>query len=1291
MRGSKRCLGVCPNIQRQVLPLLVTIFVLLISLPLIAQLNTGRISGAVTDQSGGVIAGATVSVVDVARGDTRPLTTDASGLYAAPNLTPGNFTIRAEAKGFQTYERQNVAVTAGSDVRVDVVLQPGAQSQTITVTEALPIINTTNAQTGGTLDNATLANLPINGRNYRWQSNFVPGVVVGVGEGSSNQSVNGTPLANGMWNFIFDGLYSETFFTLEPGAGGTGEGGDATLMPLDAIQEVQVVLNPKAEFGWAPGVTENMALKSGTNTMHGSAYAYGRTTALDAKNPITGTRPDVAFEQFGATLGGPIKKDKLFYFVGFEGERVSLQSSFLADSPTLADLGSDTANSIPDAIAAINSYNAAPIAGNPPVALNQLSLSLAGCDPGKITAGMTTGAQVVASGACNKNQFGSAGLFNNTSTNPNQPFNLPNSGGSNNGLAKLDYHLSDHHSLNGSFYIGRYAETLLPRNTQLLQQYWEELLGTQSDMGRLVEIWTPSASWLNEARVGVDHGSRPVVRAECAANGDFSNPQGTFSTAAAAVAAEGGSVGGVKGPNYLTAYGVNSGALGCGIPTITINGFTSTLGFGNNREDWENPIQGADSVSYTHGTHQFKFGMDIRSEHVTGAKVLDSQSGTVTFGSSGFSAFCTVSIAAATCPSGNQASALEDFIAGAVSSETIRANSPIRNITSNKIGVFVQDDWRVIPKLTLNLGFRWEAETPERDANGQIGTFIPGTLTGMVQNNTLFKFQSDYEPRFGFAYDLTGKGRTVVRGGFGVMYMIPQLQTFVAGGTGQDYGGEPTGATLIDAAGNCVQGNAASFQGNPLACAGAGAKPTVGNITSVLVAPQSATTQGVVNGGLTWNVSPATLFSPVAVCGNGLVPTGGGPKNPPTCTGVGGDPNLKLFPYYFWNLGVQHAFTNSVSMDVSYVGSHSSDVYQTFNINSPTPGTSGGSNEQIRRPFNSAGNNGYNVAYPWFATINYSGNFGSANYASLQTNLTLRNMHGLTVNANYTLSHALAQDTITNVLQPLQDYGNLAFDARDHFTLTASYAIPGFKSPGQILQGWAINGSANIMSPLPLDIVDGSGSRGTLDVAGTGGLARWTLFGPATPFNDILGGANTVPCYTLANTVIVNGQPQQQAVGKLGGAPCQLVQGTSKTDVSNFPSACLAAATLEPNGPSGAANTGLAQLAAIGCYAVGSSAIVPPAQGTFGNMTPNELRGKAFHLVNFSVTKEWKIKERLTTQFRWEIFNLLNQTQYGTIGVNLGQPHSFGLSQTTPDIEHGSPIVGSGGPREMQLALRFNF
>ena len=361
---------------------------------------------------------------------------------------------------------------------------------------------------------------------------------------------------------------------------------------------------------------------------------------------------------------------------------------------------------------------------------------------------------------------------------------------------------------------------------------------------------------------------------------------------------------------------------------------------------------------------------------------------------------------------------------------------------------------------------------------------------------------------------------------------------------------------------------------------------------------------------------------------------------------------------------------------MGYVGSHSSDIFETYDVNTPAPGATGGNAELMRRPFFST--------YPWFSTINYSGNFGSSNYAGLQTNLTVRNIHGLTLNGNYTFSHALAQNTITDVRNPLLDYGNLELDTRHHFTLTGSYAIPGFKSPLQMLQGWAINASVNIMSPLPLNAVDGKSGvggsgRGTADVAGTGRLARWTLYGSGTPFNQVLGGAQTIPCFGLSTSKL------------FGGSPCTVVQPGpgGPTDISNFPSACQAGAASEPNGPGG--TTGVQQLAAIGCYAVGSSAIVPPAQGTFGTMSLNELRGKAFHLVNFSVTKDWKITERLTTQFRVEAFNVLNQTQYGTVGDDLGSPRSFGLSQSTPDVEHGSPVVGSGGPREMQLALRLTF
>jgi len=174
-------LRVWSNFRKTSFALAATIAAFLMCLPAHAQLNTGRISGQVSDQSGGAIAGATVTIIDVARGENRPLTTDSAGDYAAPNLTPGIYTVRGAFMGFQTVERQNVEVTVGGDVRVDITLPPGAQSQTVTVTESLPIVDTTNAQTGGVLENKLLTDLPTIGRNYRWQQSLVPGVQVLLG------------------------------------------------------------------------------------------------------------------------------------------------------------------------------------------------------------------------------------------------------------------------------------------------------------------------------------------------------------------------------------------------------------------------------------------------------------------------------------------------------------------------------------------------------------------------------------------------------------------------------------------------------------------------------------------------------------------------------------------------------------------------------------------------------------------------------------------------------------------------------------------------------------------------------------------------------------------------------------------------------------------------------------------------------------------------------------------------------------------------------------------------------
>ncbi len=1053
-------MGVSVGARKALRGVLALLAVLLLSVPLFSQLNTGRISGAVTDQSGGAIAGATVSVIDVARGETRPLTTDGSGLYAAPNLLPGIYTVRVEFMGFQTLERQNVQVGAGGDVRVDVTMMPGQQTQTVTVTESIPIVNATNAQTGGTLQQNMLADLPFNGRNYRWMVEYVPGIMTTPGEGTTSSSTNGS--GTDWANFMVDGLYDQSPYSKQSSVGGAGEAGDTTIMPLDAVQEIALVENPKAEYGWDPGMTINVALKSGTNNIHGSAFAFGRNQDLDARNAFLFSpsgapeRGPVSYEQFGGSFGGPIKKDKLFYFIGEESIRLNVTSDFVIPSvPTTNNTVASTSLGIPAAIAGVN----AQIAAHPgSVALNQLSLNLLGCGLASSYAGITNPANISAANnnACSGNSLpGNApSLYNNSSTNTTESNSFPQFGGSNNVIGKIDYHLNDHNTINGSYFFGQYHE-VADASTAITQPYWDEVLSVRSQMVRGVEIWTPNSNWLNEVRGGWDHDSRPVEAADCSAGATDNDPLGLNSTA--------GQNGGV---NYASAYGLVSGSNVCGNPTIKLSAVTAVLGFANNRDNFESDYQATDSVSYTRGTHQFKFGVDARFESFNGVKVQDSQRGTVTFGGTGDAAFAN-------------ATALEDLLVGEPSSETIKLGNPIRTVRWDLVALFAQDDWRLLPRLTLNLGLRWELETPAKDDNGLLANFDPATPSGMIQNNQLWPTQSDFSPHLGIAWDVTGKGTTTVRSGVGVAYAIPQLQNWITSQT-DDMSAMPTGATLYSIGGTTMQGP--------------------GNITNMLkaLAPVASTT-GVISANLLpWSAGSPLFNTSQFTCGDGLpinlISTNA--VNPTPCVGYAGGMNFHLPQMITWNLNVQHAFTNNLSLDLGYIGSHTSDISALVDLNEPTPALSGTSNETPNRPYFSQ--------FPWFSQILSIQNAGGANYAAFQAYLNQRPARGVTFTVGYTLSHALGVQggpgTGTGMVQNDAclkcEYGPLNTDALHHFSLTATYEIPGHKAPGQMLEGWAVNSSVNWLSGLPLAALDSSD-----DTSGTGeNVDRWDLYGNAKPF-----------------------------------------------------------------------------------------------------------------------------------------------------------------------------------------------
>src|SRR3984957_9103178 len=320
-KGNGPSMGWC---KHAIQLLAISLGVLLLCTSAFAQGSTGRILGTVTDQSGGTVAGATVTVIDTARGVSRTLTSDDAGEYNAPNLTPGTYMVRAEAKGFKKLERQNVELGVGKEVRVDLTVQPGEQEQTVTVTEAVPLVETTNATLGGTLDNADIVDMPLNGRNYQNLLALRPGVMIQPGGGPWSQSTNGVRPDESVW--MVEGVINANFFDSRPIAGMSSPITDAaTILPVDSIQEFNTMENPKAEYGWKPGAVVNVGVKSGTNSIHGSAYGFYRTAAWDARNffnpaPFSnGTcalgvatlcaKLPTQLKQFGGSVGGPIKKD----------------------------------------------------------------------------------------------------------------------------------------------------------------------------------------------------------------------------------------------------------------------------------------------------------------------------------------------------------------------------------------------------------------------------------------------------------------------------------------------------------------------------------------------------------------------------------------------------------------------------------------------------------------------------------------------------------------------------------------------------------------------------------------------------------------------------------------------------------------------------------------------------------------------------------------------------------------------------------------------------------------------
>jgi len=1187
----------------QVLALACLLFA--ISVPLVSQTTTGRIIGNVHDQTGAAVAGATLTIADVQRGAARSAITDDSGGYVVSNLPPGMYSVRAEAAGFKSVERRGIQVEVATDVTVEIELAPGDVKETVVVTSEAPLVNTTSSVLGGTLSNQEINDLPLNGRNYENLLQLRPGVMRYPGGGFSTTSTNGLRAEDNA--YFVEGLFNSEPFSGQGIINGAGIAGDsATILPIDAIQEFNTQENPPAEYGWKPGAVLNVGLKSGTNTIHGSAFAFGRDGVMDARNffnQAPAPKTPRTLEQFGGSFGGAFVKDKAFFFVAYEGQRYdvgntysvttpSMQQLFLppgttpnCTAPALIAVNADCGGSIPNAIADLlaNGYTVGTTGPCSGPCISPASQLISGCT-------------VSPGGAVSCTGTGGFPTNNTQGTSITQGF--PNDVSVDNVVGKVDYHLNPRHTISGMYFFGNNTGTV--EDFPELEARWRSDIHTRAQVVGGNWVWTPNARWVNEARIGYNRLYQPTLP------GDLNTP--------------------------ASSYGLDTGVSGPftgGLPRIGFAGaFVPGLG-GFKWPKFQGPdsiLQFIDHVSYTRGTHTLKFGGELHRDEVSGGAFGNAR-GSITF-------LGGVALA----PAGanpNGSTPLEDFFAGDPFKASVQVGDPNRQIHNWAYGLFFQDDWRAARNLTLNFGVRYEFNSVIKEAHNLLGNFDPNAPLGLIQdgvNGTDGVYNPDHKnfaPRFGFAWDIFGKGNTVLRGGGGLIYETINWESLLAFNNAFGLGNIPTGSILPN--GTIPGGNLAIPPSPPQWDSGV---PLYGNLSGATTIPCAT--------------NPCPIMSV--------------------------DRNITTPYVWNWTLSLQHSFTPNLSLEMAYVGNHGANLTGIRDINQAPVGSDYNpacSSDQACRP--------YNTEFPFLSNIFQMGNVYRSNYNGLQVTLNSRNYHGLSMVAGYTWAHAL-DDVSANwdfgygaglpedSYNVGREYGNSDFDMRQRFTLSLTYAIPGRKGPGQMLEGWELNSIVTLQSPQfwgPIDL-------GT-DVAGTGPLpvsppasapARWSFYhaGTTAPGNpsDFQSGPSPIPFSPGTS----NGTCVQTA---------EAVDGTTTT-------------------------LSMQSLALFGCYAKGSSVMIPPPLGQFGNMGRNIFPDSGFRNLDFSIAKNWHFGERLHAQFRAEFFNILNHPNFanpygGQNGFGLNDPsvQPFGCGCATPDVAAANPVIGSGGSRAVQLGLKFTF